>query len=89
MINLVVKISERRVMLILDACEKSPSIGTELGTLEAFLKHQDVWPRTHVFLAVRNPELDSTKLNEEAYRRTYDLCRINRAAAVYELLPMR
>ena len=87
--SLVANVSKRRVVLILDAWEKSPSPRAEFATLEAFLKHQDAWPHTHVFLAVRNPELDSTKVNDEAYRRTRDLCSINPAAALYELPPMR
>lgn len=86
--RLVAKIGGTRVVLILDAWEKSPSIRSELGTLEAFLKHQEDWPHTHLFLAIRDPELDSTRVSDEVHRRAHDLCRINRAAVICEIPPM-
>ena len=86
--KLVADVSGRRVVLILDAWEKSPSIVTEFATLEAFLKHQDDWPHTHVFLAVRDLELDSTRVNDDALRRTHDLCKLNPAAQIIDLKPM-
>jgi tetratricopeptide (TPR) repeat protein len=85
LIALVAKISERRIVLILDAWEKSPSLRPELATLESFLKHRADWPHTHIFLAVRNQDVDSTKINDEGYRRANDLCRINGAAQRYDL----
>lgn len=88
LVSLVSKISNRRIALILDAWEKSPSIRSEVTTLEAILKHQDEWTHTHVFLGVRNPDLDSTKLDNEAYLKARDLSRISRAATIYELPPM-
>ena len=83
--HLVTKVSGRRVALILDAWEKSPSLRSETGTLEGILKHPDAWEQAHVFLAVRNPEVDSTRINEDAYRRAWDLSRLSRAAEFYEL----
>jgi hypothetical protein len=67
--DLVAKVSDRHIVLILDAWEKSPSLRSEFSTLETFLKHREEWPHTHIVLAVRNPELDSTKVNDEGYRR--------------------
>ena len=84
---LVERVSKHRVVLILDAWEKSPSIRSEITTLESFLKALNVWPHTHVFLAVRNPELDYAKA-DQAYQRARDLCKISRAAEVYQLGPM-
>ena len=86
--NLVARVSERRIILILDAWEKSPTIRAETTTLESFLKHRSEWPQTHVFLAIRNPEVDSTQDKEEAFRRAHDLCKTNPAAQVYELPPI-
>ena len=86
--NLVAKLSDRYVVLILDAWEKSPSIRSEFAMLETFLKHQNDWPHTHIFLAIRNPELDSTKLNNEAHQRAKDLCKIDPSAIMYDFLPM-
>jgi hypothetical protein len=80
--DLVAKVSERRIVLILDAWEKSPSIRSEFATLEAILKHREDWPHTHVFLAVRNLDLD---FNDEGDRRAHDLCKPNAAAELYEL----
>ena len=86
--NLVATICKRRIILILDAWEKSPSIRAESTTLETFLKHRSDWPHTHVFLAIRNPEVDSTQDKQEAFRRARDLCKTNPAALVYELPPI-
>lgn len=86
--KLVAQVSGRRVVLILDAWEKSPSMRAESAALEIFLKHRDDWPHTHVFLAIRNPDVDSTQANAEAYQRAHDLCKINRAAQVYDLPPI-
>ena len=86
--NLVAKVSKRRIILILDAWEKSPSIRAESTALEIFLKHRSDWPHTHVFLAIRNPEVDSTQDKQEAFLRARDLCKTNPAAKVYELPPI-
>ncbi|MBI3775464.1 MAG: hypothetical protein HY273_07915, partial [Gammaproteobacteria bacterium] len=86
--NLVANISGRRVILILDAWEKSPSLRSEFATLEAFLRHLDDWSPSHIFLAIRNPEVDSTQVNREAFERSGDLCRLSRAAEKYELGPI-
>lgn len=86
--RLVAQVSERDVVLILDAWEKSPSLRAELGTLEAILRHLEDWGHLHVLLAVRNPEVDSTRMNEDAFRRAKDLCKVSPAAEFYELPPM-
>lgn len=86
--ELVAKVSKRRIVLILDSWEKS-SISSEFANLEGFLKRREDWPDTHIFVAVRNTELDSTKINDEGYRRADDLCRITSAAKLYPLPPMR
>lgn len=86
--NLVATLSGKRVVLILDAWEKSPSIAREFATLESFAKNPGDWPDAHLMLAVRNPEVDSTKLNDEALRRAKDLCKVSSAAKVHELPPM-
>ena len=88
LVKLVAEVSDRHVVLILDAWEKSPSSHSEFATLETFLRHLEDWPHTHVFLAVRNPQVNSTKPNDEGYRRTLDLCKISSAALPYELGPM-
>ena len=88
LIEVVAQISKRRVVLILDAWEKSPSMDSELATLEAFLKHQDAWPTTHIFVAIRDSEMDSTRVNDKAYQRARDLCRLSPAARVYDLVGM-
>lgn len=86
--KLVAQVSGRRVVLILDAWEKSPSMRAESTALEIFLKHRDDWPHTHILLAIRNPDVDSIQANAEAHQRAHDLCKISRAAQVYDLPPL-
>lgn len=88
LIELVVRVSNCRVVLILDAWEKSPSMRSEIATLEAFLKHQDAWLATHIFFGIRDPEADSTRVINEAYQRARDLCRLSPAGYVYGLVEM-
>ncbi len=83
--KLVATISERRVVLILDAWEKSRSFDEESATLEAFLKHRNDWPHTHVFLAIRSPGQDSTQENKDARSRAENLCGLCPAAKVVRL----
>ena len=82
--RLVAEVSGRRVVLMLDAWEKSTSARSEYSTLEALLKHLDSWPHTHVFLAVRYPELAAAKDNE-AYQWVLDLCNLSPSAQLYAL----
>jgi tetratricopeptide (TPR) repeat protein len=88
LMQLVAKITQRRIVLVLDAWEKSPSLNSDFATLESFLKHLDGWPETHIFLVVKNLEIDSRKLNDEGYQRARDLCRGSAAAHLYELSVM-
>lgn len=85
--RLVSEVSGRGVVLILDAWEKSPSLLTEVETLEAILRRIDEWDHLHVFLAVRNPEVDSTRTND-ALQRARGLCKLSQAAQLYELPAM-
>jgi hypothetical protein len=88
LVDLVVKLGGKRVVLILDAWEKSPSVTREFATLESLVKNPAQWSQAHLMLAVRNPEVDSTKLSDEAWRRAQDLCRVSSSAKVYELPAM-
>ncbi|MDR5884096.1 tetratricopeptide repeat protein [Caballeronia sp. LZ032] len=83
--ELVAKMSGRRIALFLDAWEKSPSVRFEHATLEAFLKHIEHWPHVHIFVAIRYPDLNSSREPEAAYRYASDLCRIDRAALLFPL----
>ena len=85
--NLVAAVSGRQIVLILDAWEKTPSLHSEAVTLEAFLKHLDAWPTTHIFLAVRHPQFASVQ-DDQALACAQDLCRISRSAEVCELAAM-
>ncbi|WNC95555.1 hypothetical protein RI103_39545 (plasmid) [Paraburkholderia sp. FT54] len=40
-------VSGRRIVLMLDAWEKSPSLRSELATLESYLQHPEQWPHTN------------------------------------------
>ena len=85
--NLVAKSTGRGVVLVLDAWEQSPTIRSDVTLLESFLNHQEDWPATHFILAIRNPELDSTRTNNEAFDRAIDLCG-HSAALMVDLEPM-
>lgn len=85
LVELIAKIGKRDIVLILDAWEKSPSGRGEFAVLEAFLKHEDAWPHMHVFLAVRNPDLDVLDHDGNGFRLASALNKISRAAQVYEL----
>ncbi|WP_130433212.1 tetratricopeptide repeat protein [Rivibacter subsaxonicus] len=86
--ELVARVSDRRVVLILDAWEKSPSVRHEVGTLEAFLKHLDDWPDVHLLLAVRDPELEAAKPSDEALQQAKSLDRLSPAAQIYRMQAM-
>lgn len=85
--KLVAGVSGRRIVLILDAWEKSASGQSEHATLEAFLKHLDEWPDSHVIVAIRHPELP-TDQKSEARQLAINLCNISAAAYLYELHEM-
>lgn len=85
LVSLVAKVSKRRIVLILDAWEKSPALRFEIKTLESIVKHPDAWDGTHLFLGLRDQDLDPTTINEEACRRGRDLCRLSPACEFYEL----
>lgn len=86
--QLVAKVSRRRIVLMLDAWEKSPSLRTEPVTLEGILKHDEDWSNVHVFLGVRNPEVNSADVNNDAYRQAQNICDSSGAGELYELPPM-
>lgn len=86
--DLVARVSRRRVVLILDAWEKSPSIRAEHSTLEAFLKHPDEWPATHVFLAIRDPDLIAGDASNEAFNLANRLNLLSAQAVIHQLAPL-
>jgi hypothetical protein len=52
-VKLVAEVSGHPITIVLDQWDKSPSIGFEESTLDAFLRHLDDWPLCHVFIAIR------------------------------------
>jgi tetratricopeptide (TPR) repeat protein len=83
--RLVAKMSGRRILLVLDAWEKMAALSQERSTLESILKHPDDWDHVHLLLIVRNPQVDSSQMDDQAHRQAMDLCRISNAAQLYEL----
>lgn len=82
--KLVAGVSHRRVVLILDAWEKSAAGQSEYAALDACLKNLDEWPDTHIVLAIRHPELPAVKDNE-AHQVAKSLALTNASAVLYEL----
>jgi tetratricopeptide (TPR) repeat protein len=75
--SLVANVSKRRIVLILDAWEKSSSIPDEVRILETFVDRLEDWPETHIFLGVRTAGADEEGIRDsvglraralEAYR---------------------
>jgi AAA+ ATPase superfamily predicted ATPase len=80
LVGLLAKITEKQVVLILDAWEQSPLIEFEYKTLNAFLNHLQEWPSCHIFLGLR-PDVD-------AWQKANQLTINSSAAGVYELSEM-
>lgn len=85
--KLVADVSGRRIVLILDAWEKSASGQSEYATLDAFLKHLDEWPDSHIVVAIRHPDLPTPK-NNESHQFAINLCNISASAYLYDLPEM-
>ena len=85
--QLVAEISGRRIVFILDAWEKSPTMRQEAKTIESFLNRRSDWPPTHVFAAVRSPDPLSAD-PEESSKIAEQLCRMSSAALSLRLDPM-
>lgn len=54
LLQIVARISGRRLVLIMDQWEKSPSPEIECNILDNFLRHTSDWPPCHIFLGVRS-----------------------------------
>ena len=50
------RVSKQKIILILDAWEKSPSLEQEYGLFEVLLSHLNAWPDLHIFLGIRHPD---------------------------------
>ncbi|MGM9489550.1 hypothetical protein [Ideonella sp. YS5] len=86
LVDLVVKISNRRVVLILDAWEKSLSLRAEHATLENILKQIVEWHSTHVLIAIRSPQQAvGVKFADEALQHAENLCQLSAYAAIQRL----
>jgi tetratricopeptide (TPR) repeat protein len=88
LVKLVADVSGRSVALILDAWELSPSKLAEYALMQAFLRHLDKWPHTHVYVAVRNPDVRSAQNCEEAFRLARNFRAVSAAAAIYPVSHM-
>jgi tetratricopeptide (TPR) repeat protein len=86
LVALVAGISARRVVLILDAWEKSPSLRAEHATLESVLKHREDWASTHVLVAIRDPQqATGGKAADEALEHAENLCQLSANAVIQRL----
>ncbi|WP_175597221.1 tetratricopeptide repeat protein [Peristeroidobacter soli] len=75
---------DRRVVLILDAFEKSlAGRRSDFDTIEAFCRNDTDWEGVHVFAAIRHPDQDDTGMSD--YRRMVRLCRMFPSGNVHEL----
>jgi tetratricopeptide (TPR) repeat protein len=88
LVDLIARLSGRRIVLMLDAWEKTASITTDVAIFDAFLKHSESWSCAHIIVTIRNPELISLGAHEELMRRVRSLCRISPSARLLELAPI-
>ncbi|MEM7226188.1 MAG: hypothetical protein AAF495_24635 [Pseudomonadota bacterium] len=80
-------LSERPIVLILDAWEASPCLHIEISVLEDLANRLEVSSETHIFLGIQHPGPVDRKGRDEAYSRAMDLVENCDAAEIYELLP--
>lgn len=83
--QVVAKLTQKRIVLILDAWEQSPAQREEFQLLQTILRHQADWSPIHIILGVRSPDiiaLDGQTLAED-FTRT--LCEFDASAATYQL----
>lgn len=53
LVRMLAQVTNKGVVLILDAWEKMPSIARETGLLDSYLRHVDDWPDGHVLVGLR------------------------------------
>ncbi len=80
LVHVLHKLSERRVVLIMDALEQSPAVEEKAATLAAIMRRLEEWPPCHVIIALRD-----NKPEHEAYRQAESLVRSHPAA---EMVPL-
>lgn len=86
LVSLVAKLSERKVVLILDAWEVAKSLRLEKETLESMLKHREEWTSTHVLVAIRDPQqVVAGSDGSEALRHAENLSQLSANAVIQRL----
>ena len=73
LLQVVHTISERPLVLILDACGKSKDLATQTSLLATFIRGLDEWPNCHIFLASRADAAPAGWLREFASEYQYDV----------------
>lgn len=53
LLEVLVRITDRPAMLVLDSWEKAPQLEMQKDLLDKYLHHPEDWPRTHLFLGIR------------------------------------
>jgi len=89
LVTLVSSASNKSVVLILDAWEKSPSVQFEYNTFLSFLEYHENWPQTHIFLGVRIIENNPTKIDQITYERSKELAESSARVEIYTLKEMK
>ena len=83
LLDLVAKIGDRKMVLVLDAWQNSLSIEMEANILDSFVHHLEEWPPSHIFLGILPGEKPAALASVER------LCRLFPGAVeAYELPPM-
>ncbi len=83
------RITEKPLILLFDAWEQSASVENDRKILVAFLSHPDDWPRCHIILGLRHPELRRADPADHGCEAAKHLCSSAPGTAeLYELPPM-
>ncbi len=89
LISILARITEKPPLLVFDAWEQSASIKKDRKILSAFLSHPEDWPRCHIILGLKHPEIRGPHLADRGYEAAKDLCSSAPITAeLYDLPPM-
>jgi hypothetical protein len=78
LLEIVHKVTNRRLVLVVDQFEKSAEFETEIKLLDNFLRHLEQWPPCHIFLGMipggeRGEKLKEIQLRFSDAMRIYEL----------------
>jgi tetratricopeptide (TPR) repeat protein len=83
--RLVAAVTQKRIVLMLDAWEQSPSKRQEFQLLQTILRHQEDWEHAHFFLGIRSPDIVPPEDRVDAIELAQILAAFDASATLYQL----